>query len=138
MSLCGAFVTLALNATLLGDQSLKLERQHVVSTTTCSAENEAVNPNAEIALKDSKGHVVFKQKIRVSDFDFYFNEKERGGLPAKSAVILLNYPRTAETSRATVVDVRMLEFPFHQKARLPQLRPNPQVDLKSTHELSLR
>lgn len=119
MSLCGAFVTLALNATLLGDQSLKLGSMHEIPSTDCTAQNEAANPNAVLSLKDPGGNVVYSQKIRIADFDFYLSGTQRGGIPSKDAVVFVNYPRTNETAKATSVELKMIEFPYHQSTRLP-------------------
>ncbi len=119
MSLCGAFVTLALNATLLGDQSLKVASAQEAPLTECSARNEASNPNAVLKLKDAKGNVVFSQTLRIADFDFYLTELQRGGLPAKDAIVFVNYPRTDETAKAKSVELSMTEFPYHQSTRLP-------------------
>jgi hypothetical protein len=136
MSLCGAFVTLALNATLLGTQSLKVEARHDVSSTECTTQNESTNPNAVLSLKDRSGAVVFSQKIRIADFDFYANGETRGGLPSKDAIVLINYPSTKVTDKASSVELKMIEFPYSQSARLPaSISPAP---APTTHELSLK
>lgn len=119
MSLCGAFITLALNATLLGDSSLEVAATHEEPLSDCSARNESSNPNALLSLKDAKGNVVFSQKIRVADFDFYLTETQRGGVPARETTVFVTYPRTPVTSKAKTVELSMIGFPFKQSTRLP-------------------
>lgn len=119
MSLCGTVVTLALNATLLGDPSLKISSAREVPLSECSAQNESANPNAVLSLKDAKGNVVYSQKIRVAEFDFYLTETQRGGVPAKDAIVMVNYPRTKETAKAKTIELSMTELDYKQSTRMP-------------------
>ena len=119
MSICGAIITLALNAKLLGDPSLKVSSAREVAMSECSAQNESANPNAVLALKDSKGNIVFSQKIRVADFDFYLTTTQRGGVPAKDAIVFFNYPSTKQTRRAKAIELSMLDAPYKQTTRIP-------------------
>jgi len=90
-----------------------------IPNADCIAQNEAENPNAVLSLKDARGNVVFSQKIRIADFDFYLNGQQRGGIPARDAVVFVTYPRTKETAKATQVELKMTAFPYKQNARLP-------------------
>jgi hypothetical protein len=127
MSLCGAFITLALNATLLGDSSLEVMAAHETPLSDCSARNESTTPNAVLSLKDAKGNTVFSQKIRIADFDFYLSETpansaaetQRGGVPARETTVFVTYPRTTVTAKAKTVELAMIDASFRQSARLP-------------------
>jgi hypothetical protein len=119
MSLCGTVITLALNATLLGQQALEVSSAREVPLADCSAQNESENPNAVLSLKDGKGNVVFSQKIRVADFDFYLTETQRGGAPAREAVIFVNVPRTKATAKAKTVELAMNDHDYKQSTRMP-------------------
>ena len=121
MGICGGLVSLALNATLLGHQSLSLSAAREVPLGECTAQNESANPNAVFSLIDAKGEIVFSQKIRVADFDFYLTERQRGGVPARDAVVFVNYPRTAKTAKAKTVELAMTDHAYKQSASLPEL-----------------
>jgi hypothetical protein len=139
MNLCAAVVTLALNATLLGQPSLKIAAFNdapVARGSACTVQNEAANPNAVISLRDASGGVVFSQKIRVAGFDFYLSGKKRGGVPARDAVVFVNYPKTDATERATVVELATIGFPYRQSARLPAHRETAKA--KTELKLSLK
>lgn len=129
MSLCGTFTSLALNITLLGTPSVKLQSQTDVPSQTMCQEAEPENANAVVTLKDASGHVVLTQKVRIGDYDFYLTDHQRGGMPARDATILFNYPRTAETARAISVEVKMLTVPFRETTRMPASITTPTLHL---------
>lgn len=129
---CSIFTTLAVTATLLGTQGLKLESQEESKQAGLCREDQieakdASLPNALVVLKNRDGEEVFATKIRVATALFYDyghsasdgHRHERGGaVPEKSATFLYKFPRTARTLEAVSIELKTFDGTFAQTAKL--------------------
>lgn len=128
--ICGPITTLALTATLLGNQRLKVEeRRQDASIQVCDYE-DSTNANAKIELKDSNGHSIFVRHVRLADMKFYETPMQRGVVPLKRSTFLFTYPLTSQTKSAVTVKVTALEGTFVQSARLTPVRQVPMLRIR--------
>ncbi|MES2856167.1 MAG: hypothetical protein V4692_09900 [Bdellovibrionota bacterium] len=125
MSTCGLLAKIALTATLLGNQELKIETMDQSSVIKHCTATEPENSNATVVLKDALGREVFVSQIRVGQFDFYESPTKRGGVPAKKATFLFSYPVNEKTSAATTIELKLKGRAYSQVAQLQNLSMGP-------------
>ncbi|RYZ67363.1 MAG: hypothetical protein EOP05_17825 [Proteobacteria bacterium] len=146
---CSIVTTLALTATLLGQQSLRLDAQVEPKTAGYCSEQEASvtepsNPTAIVILKDAGGDVISETKVRVAKAQFFDYGKlthshSHGGnvmggvFPEKQSTFLFKFPRTVRAAQAASVQVQMLDGSYSQTTAL-----KPSTVKAATTKLSLR
>lgn len=117
---CGTIASLALTATLLGRQELKVERFEDSSPiAACEAEGPS-NSNATVKFKDERGRVVFEKKIRIAQTSFYDRADGTGGLhPTKETSFVVTYAMSESVAKAREVSLETHDGSFKRSASLP-------------------
>lgn len=129
---CEILTTLALTATLLGHQGLKVESKVVSPKAGVCLESQvelksAGVPNAKVVLRNSRGENVYEENVRVATILFYdyghskndgHNHSLGGAIPEKSATFLFKYPQTVGTLNATAIELKTFDGSFSQTAAL--------------------
>lgn len=129
---CEIFTTLALTATLLGQQGLKVESTVPSSKAGVCLESQvepksASVPNAKVILRNSRGESVYEENVRIATILFYDyghskndgHDHDRGGaVPEKAATFLFKYPQTSGTLNATAIELKTFDGSFSRTAAL--------------------
>lgn len=121
--ICGTLVTLALNATLLGQPALKVAAVRENATQqTCASMTAPLKSNALLTFKNQKGAAVLTQKIYVADVEFYLTKTQRTLAPLKEAMVFVSVPSNDVTSEISKVELTFNDGSFSQSVnvRLPK------------------
>jgi hypothetical protein len=116
---CGLLAKMAVTAVLLGDPQLKIGN-YDQSSVVKYCENTVVpsNANATIRLLDKNGKSLTESRIYVGQFDFYYSEKRKGGVPAKSVSFLYSYPVSGKTLGAKKLELELDGRAFRKSVAL--------------------